>query len=346
MTKENHMAKIKVGILGATAYTGLELVKILVKHPNVEISFISSKSFVGNKFSSIFGEATGILDDILISTEEAVGKNVGCVFSCLPHALSAEICIPFIEKGIRAIDLSADFRINDPEVYKKWYQHDHPKPGLLNQAVFGLPELYRDDIKDAKILANPGCYPTSIILPLLPLLKSSGVEITSIIADSKSGVSGAGRTLKLLSHFVEANENMVPYSLGRTHRHLSEIDQELSKAAGKKIEITFSPHLSPLNRGILSTIYLSINKTADECYAIANNFYKSEPFIRFRTRDDLPKVSYVANTNYCDIAFTGGEEGQPVIAVSTIDNLIKGASGQAVQNFNIMFGFDEVVGLL
>ena len=340
------MAKIKIGILGATAYTGLELVKILVKHPNSEISFISSKSYVGKKYSSVFGETTSILDDILISPEEAYKKNVDCIFSCLPHALSAELCIPFIEKGIRTIDLSADFRINDPEVYKKWYQQDHPKPELLKHAVFGLPEHYRNEIKDAKTLANPGCYPTSILLPILPLLKASGVEVTSIIADSKSGVSGAGRSLQLSSHFAEANENMAPYSIGRSHRHLSEIDQELSKAAGKKIEITFSPPLLPLNRGILSTIYLSIDKTADECYSLVKNFYHGEPFVRTRTKDNLPEISYVANTNYCDIAFTGGEEGQPVIAVSAIDNLIKGASGQAVQNFNIMFGFDETEGLL
>lgn len=346
MTKENRMAEIKTGILGATAYTGLELVKILAKHPHVSISFISSRSFTWKRFSEVFGEATGICDDTLISTEEAAGKDVDCVFSCLPHALSAELCLPFIEKGIRVIDLSADFRIQDAKAYKKWYEHDHPKPELLKEAVFGLPEIYREQIKNAKILANPGCYPTSILLPLIPLLKTAGVAITSIIADSKSGVSGAGRTLKLSSHFVEANENMAPYSVGRSHRHLSEIDQELSKAAGKKVEITFSPHLSPLNRGILSTIYLSINRKAGECCTIVKDFYKDEPFIRIRAKEDLPKVSFVANTNYCDIAFAGGEEGQPVIAVSAIDNLIKGASGQAVQNVNVMFGFGETEGLI
>lgn len=340
------MAKITVGILGATAYTGLKLVRIIKKHPNVEISFISSKSYAGDKFSDIFGELTGICDNTLIHPEEVIEKNVDCVFSCLPHAVSAELCIPFIDKGIRVIDLSADFRITDAEVYKKWYEYEHPKPELLKQAVFGLPEHYRKEIKTAKILANPGCYPTSILLPLLPLLKTSGVEITSIIADSKSGVSGAGRSLKLSSHFVEAHDNIVPYSIGRSHRHIAEIDQELSKAAGKDITTTFSPHLSPLNRGILSTIYLTINKTADECYTIVKDFYNDEPFIRVRTKDDLPKVSYTADTNYCDIAFTGGEKGQPVIAVSAIDNLIKGASGQAVQNFNIMFGFDEITGLI
>lgn len=340
------MAKIKAGILGATAYTGLELVKILVTHPTVEISFISSKSFTGKKFSEVFGELYDIWDSTLISSEEAIKKNVDCIFSCLPHAISAELCLPFIEKGIRIIDLSADFRINDAATYTKWYDHEHPKPELLQDAVYGLPEHYRERIKNAKILANPGCYPISILLPIIPLLKTPDVEVASIIADSKSGVSGAGRTLKLSSHFVEVNENMVPYSLGRSHRHLSEIDQELSKAAGKKTEITFSPHLSPLNRGILSTMYLAVNKTANECYSIVKDFYKGEPFVRIRTKDKMPEIRYVANTNYCDIAFTGGESGQPVIAVSAIDNLIKGASGQAVQNMNIMFGFDETEGLL
>lgn len=339
------MGKIRIGILGATAYTGLELVQILNRHPDVDICFVASRSSAGEKLSAHFGELFDIWDDTLISPDDAPHKTVDCVFSCLPHAVSAQLCLPFIEKGVRVIDLSADFRITDPEEYKKWYQHDHPGPELLRKAVYGLPEHYRDMIRTADIVANPGCYPTSILLPLLPLFSYQGVDINTIIADSKSGVSGAGKTLKLASHFVEANENIFAYSAGRTHRHVAEIEQELSKAAHEKVQITFSPHLAPFNRGILSTIYLMINKTAQECYTIVKNFYDDEPFVRVRAEKDLPKLKNVARTNYCDIAFTGGEKGQPVIAVSAIDNLIKGASGQAVQNMNIMFGFEETAGL-
>ncbi len=340
------MAAVTVGILGATAYTGLELAKILARHPEAAIVFVSSRSYAGQKFSDQFGEVSGICDTELITPEEAVRKKVDCVFSCLPHAVSAELCLPFIEKGIRVIDLSADFRIKDPAVYKKWYGIDHPKPYLLEKAVFGLPEHYREQIKGAQIVANPGCYPTSILLPLLPLLKSSAIPINTIIADSKSGVSGAGRALKLSSHFVEAHENFSAYALGRVHRHIAEIDQELSLAAGESVEITFSPHLAPLNRGILSTIYFLTEASAGECYSVVKDYYNSEPFVRVRIADNLPAVRYVAYTNYCDIAFTGGGDGRPVIAVSAVDNLVKGASGQAVQNMNIMFGLNETAGLV
>jgi N-acetyl-gamma-glutamyl-phosphate reductase len=339
------MKKISVGILGATAYTGVELVKILTRHPQVSIGFLSSQSYAGQTFSSVFGEMKGICDFLLLHPEETVGKDVECVFSCLPHAVSAELCIPFIQKGIKVIDLSADFRIRDPKVYAKWYDHEHPGPALLERAVFGLPERYRDELWNAALCANPGCYPTSILLPLIPLLLNSAPGIKSIIADSKSGVSGAGRSLKLTSLFAEANENFSAYSIGHKHRHVSEIDQELSRAAGRDIEITFSPHLVPMNRGILSTIYILTDASAEECAAVCRQRYKDEPFIRVRECGDLPKVRYVVNTNFCDIAFTGGGKGRPVIAVSVIDNMIKGASGQAVQNLNIMCGFEETAGL-
>lgn len=345
------MSKIVVGILGATAYTGIELVKHLIKHPSVKIGFLSSKSYAGKKFSDVFGELKNICDDTLISPRQALEnlsdkKNVDCIFSCLPHAVSADLCIPYIKMGIRIIDLSADFRINDAEVYQKWYDHKHPDRDLLTQSVFGLPEHNRSQIQSSKIIANPGCYPTSILLPLLPLLKHPDVEIRGVIADSKSGVSGAGRSLKLLSHYPEANENFSAYSIGRTHRHIAEIEQELSIAAGRKIEITFSPHLLPVNRGILSTIYVTINKSANQCHEIVKTFYEKEPFIRVREKTDLPKLSSVIRTNYCDIAFSGGENSQPVIIISAIDNLLKGASGQAIQNMNIMFGIAETEGLI
>lgn len=338
---EVFMSKTKVGVLGATAYTGVELIKRIVNHPGIEIVFISSQSYAEKKFSDVFGEMKGIFEDVLIAPEKAEEQEVECIFSCLPHAVSADLCMPFIKKGVKIIDLSADFRIENAETYEDWYDHKHPSPELLEDAVYGLCEHYRDQIKKTQVLANPGCYPTSILLPLLPLLKNDDVEVTSVIADSKSGVSGAGRKLKLGVHYVEANENFSAYAIGRSHRHIAEIDQELSKASEKNMQITFSPHLTPINRGILSTIYIGINKSAEECLSIAKAFYKDEPFVRVRESEDMPQIKYVANTNYCDFTFTGGKDGSPVIAVSTIDNLIKGASGQAIQNFNIMFGYRE-----
>lgn len=337
---------IRIGILGATSYTGLELVHLLTFHPDVVISFLSSRSHAGVPYSQVFPEMRDIFDTDLLSPRDAATRKVDCVFSCLPHAVSAELVLVFVKKGIRVIDLSADFRIKDTAVYSKWYGVNHPCPEYLDKAVYGLPEHYRNNIRSASIVANPGCYPTGILLPLLPLLRDRDIEVSDIIADSKSGVSGAGRSLKLMSHFVEAHETVTPYSIGRAHRHVPEIDQELSAAAGRDITITFSPHLVPTNRGILSTIYFRANKTARECGEILRTCYLEEPFVRVREPADLPRTNYVAGTNLCDIAVTGGDCGGPLIAVSALDNLLKGASGQAVQNMNIMFDMPEHTGLL
>jgi len=345
--KERIVAKnITVGILGATSYTGLELVRRLFCHQNVAIKFVSSRSNPGEPLSKIFPELKGICDMALITPEDAQKTPVDCVFSCLPHAVSADLLMPFIKAGTRIIDLSADFRIKDPAVYEKWYKHAHPDTTLLAKAVYGLPEFYRKEIAGASIVANPGCYVTSVLLPLLPLFKQKAAQIEWVIADSKSGVSGAGRGVKQNLHFVEANENFSAYSVGHLHRHTPEMEQELSIAAGKSITLTFSPHLVPLSRGILSTLYIKTSLTAEQCREISAAAYGSEPFVRVRTADDLPNVHNVAHTSYCDIAYTAGTAGHPVIAVSTLDNLIKGASGQAIQNMNIMFGFTETTGLL
>lgn len=338
--------KITVGILGATSYTGLELIRHLAYHEQVSIGFISSRSNPNEPLSKIFPELQGIFDGMLISPEEAQKKTVDCVFSCLPHAVSADLLISFIENGTRVIDLSADFRIKDPAVYEKWYKHVHPNPELLAKAVYGLPEHNRKQIETAAILANPGCYVTSVLLPLLPIFKQCASKIEWVIADSKSGVSGAGRTLKQNVHFVEANENFSAYAVGHSHRHTPEMEQELSFAAGRPISLTFTPHLVPINRGILSTIYIKTSLSANECREITSAAYQNEPFVRMRQPDDLPSVHNVAYTNFCDIAYSAGTSGHPVIAVSALDNLAKGASGQAVQNMNIMFGFPETSGLL
>jgi N-acetyl-gamma-glutamyl-phosphate reductase len=337
---------VTIGILGATGYTGIELVKILKGHPFVSRSFISSQSYAGQKLSDVFPEMKRICDDILLAPDKTIDQSVDCVFSCLPHAASAALLMPFIKKGIKVVDLSADFRIRDPKTYTKWYKTEHPCPDLLKQAVFGLCEHYRKDIARAQIIANPGCYSSSIMLPLLPLFKDKGTQISLVIADSKSGVSGAGRSLKLSSHFAEVHENFSAYSIGHAHRHIAEIEQEFTKAADKPVAITFSPHLLPTNRGILSTIYLMTNRTSVECLDIVKNAYAGEPFIRVREQSDLPNLTDVAHTNFCDMTFTDGMDGRPVIAVSAIDNLVKGASGQAVQNMNIMSGFEETTALL
>jgi len=344
------MTKVKIGILGATSYTGAELVRMLAFHPQVSIIYVSSQSYEGKRLSDIFPALAGINDRVLVSPEEAQRwTDVDCVFSCLPHAASAQLLIPIIDKGIKVIDLSADFRIKDINVYKKWYCDDkhpnHPAPQLIDKAVFGLSEHYREKIANASIIANPGCYVTSVLLPLLPLYKS-GVKIDMVIADSKSGVSGAGRGLKQNTHFPEAHENFSAYSIGHKHRHTPEMEQELSLAAGKPVSITFAPHLLPINRGILSTIYINTDISAAECAEIVKKTYASEPFVRVREACDLPQIANIVHTNYCDIAFTGGTDGLPVIAVSTLDNLVKGASGQALQNMNIMFGLAETAGLL
>ncbi|MBD3418603.1 MAG: N-acetyl-gamma-glutamyl-phosphate reductase [Chitinivibrionales bacterium] len=338
------MKSISIGILGATSYTGLELVKLLGVHPLCELAFVSSKSYAGRPFSDVFARAGTVEDRVLISPQEAVSHSVECLFSCLPHAVSADLLLPFYKKGVRIIDLSADFRIRDAGVYCRWYKHEHPAPQLLEQAVFGLPEVYREHIRSAQIVANPGCYPTSVLLPLIPLLKDVDTEVNAIIADSKSGVSGAGRALKLTSHFVEANENVKPYSIGRSHRHICEIEQELSLASGSEVSIVFSPHLMPMTRGILSTIYFQTNRSPGECLSIARQAYQREPFVRVRERGELPATADVAGTNYCDLTFSDGNDAT-VIAVSAIDNLVKGAAGQAVHNMNIMFDFKETAGL-
>jgi N-acetyl-gamma-glutamyl-phosphate reductase len=337
--------KINIGILGATSYTGLELVRLCAGHGMVSVNFVSSRSSAGERFDKIFPETRNIFDAELITPDEAKTQKTDCVFSCLPHAVSADLCMPFIEKGVRVIDLSADFRLKDPAVYESWYKHKHPAAHLLRDSVYGLPEHYRKQIAQAGILANPGCYVTSVLLPLLPLFKAKGAEIEWVIVDSKSGASGAGRTLKQNTHFCEANENFSAYSLCHAHRHTPEMEQELSLAAGRKVALTFSPHLLPVNRGILSTIYIKTALSADECGRIASAAYGREPFVRVRGADDLPDIRDVVFTNFCDIAFTGGG-AHPVIAVSALDNLVKGASGQAVHNMNIMFGFPETTGLL
>ncbi|MGQ9625276.1 MAG: N-acetyl-gamma-glutamyl-phosphate reductase [Anaerolineae bacterium] len=343
---------LEVGIFGATGYTGYELVKILRSHPEAQISFATSESYIGQKLSDVFPCPHEIE---LISSDEAALDEVDVAFLCLPHAASMEWVARVCAAGVRAIDLSADFRLKDAAVYERWYKTTHTAQSLLQEAVYGLPELYRDKIKEARLVANPGCYPTSVILALYPVAARRLLASKRIIIDSKSGVSGAGRGLTLTTHFVEANENLSPYSIGHSHRHISEMEQELDAAGGGPYQVIFSPHLVPLNRGILSTIYVDVRADCapKDLLALYRDFYRDEPFVHILPEGRLASLSYVVGTNRCaisiapvDVPAGKNAESYPCIIVSAIDNLLKGASGQAVQNMNVMFGLEETMGLI
>ncbi len=339
---------LRVGILGATGYAGVEVVRILSRHDQCELTMLVSQSFKGQKISDVYQSLRGICDITLeeLNTEEAA-KRCDVVFTALPHGASKEVIPALYGAGLRVIDLSGDFRYNDVKVYEQWYGQPHSAPWLLEQSVYGLCELHREEIKKTKLVGNPGCYTTCSILGLAPLVKYGLIENSSIIIDAKSGVSGAGRGLGLDYHFCECTENMKAYKLA-THRHTSEIEQELSLLAGEDIMLSFSPHLVPMKRGIFATCYanLKADKTAEELVELYKDFYKDEYFVRVYESGTLPESNHVAGSNFVDIGLVVDKRLKRVIVVSTIDNLVKGAAGQAVQNMNLMFGLDEKTGLL
>ena len=333
----------RIAILGATGYTALELVKILLRHPEAEIVAVTSRQEGQPPISMIHPSLTGRLDLRLEDLSPAeVAARAECVFSCLPHGASAAVIPALLDAGRRVVDFSADYRLNDPEVYALWYGQKHADPERLGKTVYGLPELFRDKIPPARLVANPGCYPTTAILALTPLLKAGLVDPKSIIVDAKSGVSGAGRTAKLTTHYPECNESISVYNVGR-HRHTPEIDQLLSFAAGSPVEVIFTPHLVPMDRGILTTTYSQPKSDVSEEQVLQTirDFYADEPFVR--VVDHLPATKDAMGTNFCDI--TARVVRGRVLTVSCIDNLIKGASGAAVQNFNLMYGYPEITAL-
>ena len=337
---------MKVSIIGATGYTGAELVRILLRHPEVEITRITSETFAGMKISDIYPFLRTDLVCRKLNIDE-ISSNSSFVFTALPHKASMEIVGKLYSRGKKIVDLSADFRLNDPLVYEKWYGVPHNKRELLREAVYGLPELYREKIKNARLVANPGCYPTSVILALAPLLRKALIEENSIIVDAKSGVTGAGRKLSLATHFPEINENFYPYQV-EGHRHLPEMEQELSKIAGERVKITFIPHLVPINRGLLSTCYASLKSSlsSEDVLKVYEDFYKGEPFVEILPKGKFPQTKEIVNSNRCRMGITVNERTGRIVVVSAIDNLSKGASGQAVQNMNIMCGFREDAGLI
>jgi N-acetyl-gamma-glutamyl-phosphate reductase len=338
---------IKAGIIGASGYTGAELARILCNHPNVVISVATSRQYAGRPLADIFRNLKGKVDVICenLPVEELCSK-ADIFFTAVPHKTAMDLVPIFLAAGKKVIDLSADFRLRDLAVYEEWYQ-PHSSSQLLREAVYGLPELYRQDIAGCRLLANPGCYPTSIILGLAPLLKAGAILPQTIIADSKSGTSGAGRTAQTGSLFCEVHDGFRPYKVGRAHRHTPEIEQELSLLSGQPVKVTFTPHLLPISRGILSTVYASLTPGFSEkdISEIYRKQYCAEPFIRLLKEDDFPATQYVRGSNFCDISFKIDPATKRIIVMSTIDNIVKGASGQAVQNMNIMCGFAETAGL-
>lgn len=340
---------VKVGILGATGYAGAELTRLLTGHSAVQIKFLDSRSYNGKKYSSVY---PNLYNEIDMHCNTADLNNLSWIdeidilFCALPHGLSQKAVKIASSEGKRVIDLSADFRISNKGVYEQWYGVKHEAEEELKKSVYGLCEVHREDIKMGQIIANPGCYPTSILLPLYPLLKEDATSLQNIIIDSKSGVSGAGRNPSDSILFSQCNENVKAYSIA-SHRHIPEIEEQLSLMVEKEVIIQFTPHLIPMTRGILSTIYLENSKDlkSKDIEEIFNINYKNERFIRLLTEGDLPQTKAVTGTNYCDIAVKIDDRTGRIIIISAIDNLIKGAAGQAVQNMNIILGFDEGMGL-
>jgi N-acetyl-gamma-glutamyl-phosphate reductase len=339
--------KTRVGIIGATGYTGLELLRFLIHHPEIEITALTSQKYAGVEIGQVFPALMNYLQTKCEELSvERVSDKTDFVFTAVPHKTAMETVPLFYRQGKRVVDLSADFRFKDAGVYEKWYQK-HTAPDLLPESIYGLPELHRDKIRGARIVGNPGCYPTGALIGLIPLVKKGLISLEDIIVDSKSGVSGAGRDVVLESLFCEINEGVKAYKIF-AHRHTPEIEQELGQMARKEIKVTFVPHLIPMDRGILSTLYVHLMKKmkTEELLKTFQDYYKGEPFIRIYPNGKLPNTKDVRGSNFCDIGLTVRETDGRAIIVTAIDNLVKGASGEAIQNMNIMLGYPETMGLL
>ncbi|MDR1891957.1 MAG: N-acetyl-gamma-glutamyl-phosphate reductase [Oscillospiraceae bacterium] len=336
---------IKAGIIGATGYAGAELCRLLAAHPQAKIAGLSSRSFEGKALSEVYPAFLGKIDQICQNKEDVIAAS-DVVFACLPHGHSEELALKTVYSGKKFIDLGADFRLADSGEYKEWYGKGFEHFELHLEAAYGLPELFREELRGKKIIANPGCYPTSVALALFPALKSGLAEAESIIIDSKSGVTGAGRELSDTTHFPNCNEAFSPYKIA-AHRHTPEIEQTLSRAAGKRLKVTFVPHLLPINRGILSTCYvrLKLGTAPEKLRSLYEDFYRDEPFVRVMPEGQTANLKNVRTTNLCDISLHADRRTGTLIAVAAIDNMVKGAAGQAVQNMNLLFGLPETTGL-
>ncbi len=337
---------VRVAIAGASGYTGFELIRIMGQHPEVALTTITSRAQMGQRLDDFYPAFRGHFELVFQEPDpEILTRNADLVFTALPHQAAMDMVPALLDRGVKVIDLSADYRFRDPAVYEAWYQ-PHKTPELLTEAVYGLPELYRDAVSRARLVGNPGCYPTSIILAAAPLLHYGLVRPETVIADSKSGVSGAGRGASLAVHFCEVNEGFKAYKVCE-HRHTPEIEQELGRLAGRPVTINFTPHLVPMSRGILSTVYASIEsgvspERIDEAFRA---FYTEAPFVRLCRRGEFPSTLQVRGSNHCDLGWRVDPRTQRVVVVSVIDNLTRGASGQAVCNLNLMCGLPETAGL-
>ena len=343
---------IKVGIIGATGYAGNELVRILLGHKEVEIKWFGSRSYIDQKYANVYQNMFEIVEDTCLDDNiEELANQVDVIFTATPQGYLAGVLTEEILKKTKVIDLSADFRIKDVNVYEEWYKIEHKSPQFIEEAVYGLCEINREKVKKARLVANPGCYTTCSILTAYPLVKEGMIDPRTLIIDAKSGTSGAGRGAKLPNLYCEVNENIKAYGVAN-HRHTPEIEEQLGYAAGQEIVINFTPHLVPMNRGILATEYATLNKKADGTYptyeevkAVYDKYYKNEKFVRVLEKDICPETKWVEGSNYVDVNFKIDTRTGRIIMMGAIDNLVKGAAGQAVQNMNLLFGFDEAEGL-
>ena len=338
---------IKVGIIGATGYAGGELVRILTGHKDAEIKWYGSRSYIGKKYADVYRNMFQIVDaECMDDNMEELSSQVDVIFTATPQGLCASLVNEEILSKVKIIDLSADFRLKDVKVYEEWYKIEHKAPQFLEEAVYGLCEINREDVKKARLVANPGCYTTCSILTAYPLAKEGLIDMSTLIIDAKSGTSGAGRGAKLPNLFCEVNENMKAYGVAN-HRHTPEIEEQLGYAAGEKVVLNFTPHLVPMNRGILATEYAKLTKEVswEDVKAVYDRYYGNEKFVRVLGQDEYPETKWVEGSNYVDIGFKIDPRTNRIIMMGAIDNLVKGAAGQAVQNMNLMFGREESEGL-
>ncbi|NBH97921.1 N-acetyl-gamma-glutamyl-phosphate reductase [Hominisplanchenecus murintestinalis] len=338
---------MKVGIIGATGYAGGELVRLLMGHPQAEIVWYGSRSYIDKKYYEVFQNMFQIVDSkCLDDNMEELAAQADVIFTATPQGFCASIINEEILSKVKVVDLSADFRIKDVKVYEEWYKITHKSPQFIDEAVYGLCEINREDVKKARLVANPGCYPTCSTLSIYPMVKEGLIHPNTIIIDAKSGTSGAGRGAKVDNLYCEVNENMKAYGVS-THRHTPEIEEQLGYAAGEKVVLNFTPHLAPMNRGILVTAYASLKKevTYDEVKAVYDKYYGTEKFVRVLDKDVCPQTKWVEGSNYVDVNFKLDFRTNRIIMMGAMDNLVKGAAGQAVQNMNLMFGLEESMGL-
>lgn len=338
---------IRAGIYGASGYTGQRLAHYLSRHPMVEIAFITSRREKGKRMSDLYGDLGHVCDMEFTDPADVENAPIDVLFTCAPDQTSMKVVPGYYDRGVAIIDLAGDYRMDSAESYRAWYDETHLSPEYIGKAVYGLTEINREKISGSRFVSNPGCYPTSVLLGLAPLLKAGFVRLDDICVNSVSGISGAGRGLKMFKHFYEADSNVMPYGFGRRHKHVGEMEQELTRIAGDACTVIFAPQVVPMRTGIVSTMFLTLTRKVEkkELDAVYADFYANEFFVRYHA-DRLPESKFVADTNFCDIGLGLAEGTDRAVVASAICNLGKGASGQAVQNMNVMFGFDEKAGLL